>query len=176
MYTIGGQLYHHGVLGMKWGVRRYQPYSQGYQPKGKGGKYINNSKKGLTDKQKTIIKNGAIIAGSALAIIGTAYVGSKVVSNLDQKAIKMLTDEVKEKAESYYQEYMMYDKSAQKYHEMANINRARGNLKNANEFVKVAEKETSKGTKAFKKYLNVTTPNPSSYTFKDKAKVLLRKR
>jgi len=37
-YMVGGELYHYGVKGMKWGVRRYQPYGQGYP--GSTGKFI----------------------------------------------------------------------------------------------------------------------------------------
>lgn len=59
-------LAHHGVLGMHWGIRRYQPYgSGGYNPKGDNGKFVGKkntisnsvySKKSKTIKVST--KNG----------------------------------------------------------------------------------------------------------------------
>ena len=49
MYTIGGELYHYGVKGMKWGVRRYQPY-----PSGKQGSFIGDKVKKVTARKQAM--------------------------------------------------------------------------------------------------------------------------
>ena len=41
-------LQHHGVLGMKWGIRRYQPYSKG---EGKKGTFLGKKKKYTRKKE-----------------------------------------------------------------------------------------------------------------------------
>lgn len=67
------ELYHHGVKGMKWGVRHdYVPKGVSVRRVGTNGSKDDSEHKGirLTDKQKKYIKIGAAVAATALVAYG----------------------------------------------------------------------------------------------------------
>lgn len=67
------ELYHHGILGMKWGIRRYQPYQKGYSGK---GKFVGKESSG-EGKTRSRLKTAAKVAAGAALAGGAGYLAYK---------------------------------------------------------------------------------------------------
>lgn len=80
------ELYHHGVLGMKWGVRRYQPY-----PKGKHGTFLGQDR-----DDDIVIKKGSsayrLQTGNSLNGEGSTYVSFDKLDSLSYASVTAAND------------------------------------------------------------------------------------
>ena len=69
-YTQNSELYHHGILGMHWGIRRFQDKNGHLTSAGKK-RYNKGERKKLTGDQKKAIAIGTgVVAAAAIATIG----------------------------------------------------------------------------------------------------------
>lgn len=79
------ELYHYGVKGMKWGVRRYQNKNGTLTSAGKerynndkdSDKTLNNKSFKITDRQKKAIVIGSVAVAASLVAIGSMYIYKK---------------------------------------------------------------------------------------------------
>lgn len=123
------ELQHFGIKGQKWGVRRFQKKDGSLTSAGRkrydddvvGEKKTSvkaktrneqsnaeQSKKGLTDKQKTVLKVGVVAAGTVLATYGAYKVSEVVRYNNKMKAaaaadraLEQLNKQYRSQSESY---------------------------------------------------------------------------
>lgn len=96
------ELYHFGVKGMKWGVRRYQNKNGALTSQGKK-RYSEDDgsetkKRGLTDRQKKAIKVGVAVVGAAVV----AYGAYKIHGAVRDKNFNIRMNEGKAKCERMF--------------------------------------------------------------------------
>ena len=106
-----GELYHHGVVGMHWGVRRYQNADGSLKPAGRK-RYTEGGKKQLTDEEraarnakiKSTAKKVAIGVGVTALVAAGTYAAVKYNNKTMAEAKQIMSDAHKKKIDEYLEQ------------------------------------------------------------------------
>lgn len=159
------ELYHHGVVGMHWGVRRYQNADGSLKPAGRkrytegetgSAKTSKGGKKQLTDEERAArnakIKKAAIAVGVTALVAAGTYAAVKYNNKTMSEAKQIMSDAHKKKMDEYLEQadkkFKQQEFAASMYRQFDRANQ--GNTEAAKSWASAEGKYRTELNKVFK--------------------------
>ena len=112
-WKFGDELSHHGILGMKWGIRRFQPYPKGYSGDGKEVGEAK-SRRQLRKERKSAVSEAYGARNMASTYSSAAKQAEKRMNSYDVKGNRIREKAAKDTYNYFSKEYQYLHKEAVK--------------------------------------------------------------